>query len=274
LNKISVSSNTYHGFSVEEALEGIASAGFKYVELTAVRGWTEHIMPDMPQSRKDEIKTMMKDLGLECIALSGHCNLMEEERLADFEKNIELAAELGCDYIVSSTGEAHFGEDESFSDDILVRNLRKVLEKCVQHNLTLVLELHGEHGTGQKMKDLCIAVDHKNIGINYDTANVVFFGGLYPQDDIKACYDYVKYCHLKDKSGGMKDWNFPATGKGDLKLAEFMDFLVGKGYEGPFSIEIEYEEEFCMRDKTKEDLPIVNQAAKDSFDYLRSIGRL
>ena len=45
---IAVSTNTYHGFSVDQALEGIAAAGFKFVELTAVRGWTEHIMPDLP----------------------------------------------------------------------------------------------------------------------------------------------------------------------------------------------------------------------------------
>ena len=44
-NIISVSTNTYHGFSVGEALEGTAAAGFKYVELTAVERWTEHIMP-------------------------------------------------------------------------------------------------------------------------------------------------------------------------------------------------------------------------------------
>ena len=32
---IGVNSNCYHGYSVEDALEGIAAAGFHYVELTA-----------------------------------------------------------------------------------------------------------------------------------------------------------------------------------------------------------------------------------------------
>ena len=50
-NAVSVSTNTYHGFSVDEALEGIARAGFRYVELTAVRGWTEHIMPDQDEAQ-------------------------------------------------------------------------------------------------------------------------------------------------------------------------------------------------------------------------------
>ena len=42
---IGVNSNCYHGYRIEEALEGIAAAGFHYVELTATKGWTEHVFP-------------------------------------------------------------------------------------------------------------------------------------------------------------------------------------------------------------------------------------
>ena len=37
---IAMNSNTYHGFSLEEAVRGIADAGFRYIELTATKGWT------------------------------------------------------------------------------------------------------------------------------------------------------------------------------------------------------------------------------------------
>ena len=30
-NVFAINTNTYHGFSTEEALEGIAAAGFKYI---------------------------------------------------------------------------------------------------------------------------------------------------------------------------------------------------------------------------------------------------
>ena len=40
---IAVNSNCYHGYSIEDALEGIHVAGFHYVELTATKGWTEHV---------------------------------------------------------------------------------------------------------------------------------------------------------------------------------------------------------------------------------------
>ncbi|MEG1657372.1 MAG: sugar phosphate isomerase/epimerase, partial [Christensenellaceae bacterium] len=91
-NIIAVNTNCYHGFSLNEALEGIAAAGFHYVELTAVRGWTEHVMPDMSKEQLEAVKQKMKSLDIQAISLSGHCNLMEEERLEDFERNIELAS--------------------------------------------------------------------------------------------------------------------------------------------------------------------------------------
>ena len=45
--KIIVNSNCYHGYSLKEAAEGIAQAGFHHIELTATKGWTEHVFPTM-----------------------------------------------------------------------------------------------------------------------------------------------------------------------------------------------------------------------------------
>ena len=44
---IAINSNTYHGFTLDQALEGIKAAGFHSIELTATKGWTEHVFPNM-----------------------------------------------------------------------------------------------------------------------------------------------------------------------------------------------------------------------------------
>lgn len=50
-----------------------------------------------------------------------------------------------------------------------------------QHNLTLVLETHGkEHGTGEKLARIVREIDSPRVKINYDTANVIFYGGVDP----------------------------------------------------------------------------------------------
>lgn len=273
-NIIAVSSNTYHKVGVDVALEGIAAAGFNYVELTAVEGWTEHIMADMLCEEKEKIKNKMKSLGLECVALSGHCNLMEKERLNDFKANIALAKDLGCSIIVSSTGEAHFGEGEVFKDDVLVQNIKSLIPELKQAGLTLVLENHGQFGTGQSLKTIVDKVGSDLVGINYDTGNVVLYGNTLPYEDIKTCVNEVKFAHLKDKIGDDNVWNFPALGEGNIGIERTVKTLIDNGYDGIFSVELEFTEEFTMSETKEGDLEFVNKELKKSYDYLKSIGLL
>jgi len=258
---------------MDEALGGIAAAGFKYVEINAVKGWTEHLRADMSEKELDDVRKALSSHGLEMIALSGHCNLMDEQRLDDFRRNIELAAKLGCKYIVSSVGEAHFGEDEVRNDRQLIANLKSLLPLLEEYNLTLAIETHGDDfGSGESLIGVVRGVNSPLVGINFDTANCYFWGGAQPLDDIKTCVEHVKFVHIKDKLGPQKEWNFPGLGNGELPLREFVKFMAGSGYDGPYSVEIEYTEEFCMREKDRPgDIDIPNREMADSFKFLSSL---
>ena len=67
---IAVNSNCYHGYSIEEAIAGIKAAGFKYIELTATKGWTEHVFPDQSFERLLEVKDLLDEAGLIPFAMS------------------------------------------------------------------------------------------------------------------------------------------------------------------------------------------------------------
>ena len=272
-NQITLNSNSFHGFGVDEALEGAAAAGFKYIELTAVRGWTEHIMPDIGDAAIGRIEKKLASLGLVCNALSGHCNLMDPRRLEDFRVNMALAARLGARYIISSTGEAHFGKDEVFADDVLAQNITALVPDLERHGLTLALEVHGEYGTGASLKPVLEKIGSAHVGINYDTGNVMFYGGQQPEEDIKTCAPWVKFVHLKDKTGGRSVWDFPPVGRGQLNLEAFITYLNGAGYRGPYSVEIEYTEAFTMNPKKDGDLAVAREGAKQSFEYLSALGK-
>ena len=277
-NIIAVSTNSFHGFDIMETLETIAKAGFKYVEICAVRNWTEHVMPDMAPEKLEAVKAKMAELGLKCISMSGHCDLSDASRLADFRANMKLAADLGCEWIISSTGEAHFGsEDETDIEALLTENKALVpdLEKL---GLKLGIEVHGpNYGTGKACARLVDAVGaFPTVGVNYDTANVVYWGLDDPDTDIKFCPGKINYCHLKDKIGiegeDKKAWNFPAIGAGELHLLDLIAYMNENGYEGPLSIELEYTEGFTMRDKVEGDLEFAYKTLKDSYDYLHANG--
>lgn len=267
--------NSYHGFTFEQALDGISRAGFGYIELAAVRGWTEHVMADMSEAELNGAKKLMEKYGIKAIGLSGHCDLFDEQRLEDFKQNIELASKMGCKYIITSTGEAHFGKEEGTNDDVLVEHIKTLVPTLEKFNITMVLELHGLYAKGEDMARITRSVGSPLVGVNYDTANVLFYADVSPMEDVKTCIDQVKYVHLKDKVGGKGVWNFPGTGNGELPLKEFMEYMDANNYEGPYSIEIEYTEDFCMRDKDQPgDIDVANKEMADSYKYLKSLGRV
>jgi len=273
-NLLLAHTNSYHGFSLEEAIKGIAAAGFKHVELSAVKGWTEHVMPEMSDAEIEKVQKLLSDNGITAVGLSAHSNLLDEKRLDDCRKSIELAAKLGCKYIISSTGEAHFGEEETKSDDELIKNIKSLLPLLEKHDVILTIETHGEvYGTGKSIYAVTKQIGSDYVGVNFDTANCIFWGGCEPMTDIKTCVDGVNYVHLKDKRGtAQKEWNFPGVGNGDLPLREFIEYMGKNGYEGPYSVEIEYTEEYCMRDKDQPgDIDIANKEMADSYKFLMSI---
>ncbi len=263
---IGVNTNSYHGFSLEEALRGIAAAGFSYVELVATKGWTEHVFPSQSFEYLLSIKSLLKELNLKAFAISGHCNLMDEDRLGDFRANIELASFFGCTYIVSSVGEAHLEDKAIVGTEHVAKNIKSLLPLLEELNMELVLEIHGDHSTAKHLLEIVEAVNSPRVGINYDTANAIFYGDVDPEIDMLACGDSLKFMHIKDKAGEKKEWNFPALGQGYVKFPKIFKNLKDLNNNCPLSLEIEFTE------KGPSSLEEVNDAVKVSFDYLKEVG--
>ena len=263
---IGVNSNCYHGYSIEDALEGIAAAGFHYVELTATKGWTEHVFPNQSFERLCEVKDKMAALGIVAFSMSGHCNLMDPQRLPDFVMNMRLANFFGCDYSVSSIGEAHLKDNAKAGNELLAKNIQSLVPELKKYGLKLVLELHGEHATGTVMKEIVDLVGSELVKINYDTANCVFYGDVDAADDVDTCMQDIAYLHLKDKAGARNAWDFPALGKGYVDFDTIFSKLDAAHNNAPFSVEIEFTQ------AGPKDLAEVNQAVQDSAEYLKAHG--
>ena len=261
---IGVNSNCYHGYSIDEALEGIAAAGFHYVELTATKGWTEHVFPDQSFASLCHVQDKLKELDLVPFAMSGHTNLMDADRLPDFIMNMRLAHFFGCKYIVSSIGEAHLKDKAKTGNEVLVQNIKGLIPHLKENGLMLVLELHGEHATGTIMNEIVTAVNSNLVKINYDTANCVFYGNVDAADDIDTCMDNVAYLHIKDKAGARDAWDFPALGKGYVDFKTLFNKLDKANNDAPLSLEIEF--------TAKGPKDQINTAVKESAAYLENLG--
>ncbi len=79
------SSICFKPYTLEEALRGLAEAGFENVEIGAVKDFLEHLDPD--QLGPAEIETtrrLLDEHGLRCVSMSGHAPLHRRRAAAGY----------------------------------------------------------------------------------------------------------------------------------------------------------------------------------------------
>jgi sugar phosphate isomerase/epimerase len=256
--------NSYHTYGLDEALEGIAQAGFKYVELSAVRGWTEHVPLEATDAQLAEIQAKMDRLGLKASSLSGHSDLTSADGVALGKKAVDLCQKLGLTIMCTAIG-GHYSEDEDKS--AFMGHIHDLADYAAAQGVTLALEVHGDiMASGQMSVPLIKDINRDNVRINYDTANCVFYGGVEAVDDLVGLGPYLAHCHLKDTTGGKRDWNFPAVGEGRLDFAAILKRLEQENFTAPFSVEIEFTGEPWPP------LAEVNRSMKAAYEHLKSLG--
>lgn len=266
-DRLAVSTNTYHSYSLDEALRGIAAAGFTSVELSSVPGWTEHVPRDADDDELHRIGERVARHGLTAISLSGHSDLVSDTGIAEFRKALHIAKVLSIRYVTTSTG----GHDASSAGSLdeqragFLERIRSLADEAAVDGIQICLETHGGiSATGALAAELVRLIDRPNMGINYDTANVVFYGGVRPETDITAAAPLINHLHIKDQIGGPGVWNFPAIGTGEVDFAPIFHALDGVRFTGPCSIELEFQGEPWPP------LDTVETALRTSLAFLRT----
>ena len=265
-DRLAVSTNTYHSYSFEEALAGIAAAGFTSVELSSVPGWTEHVRRASTEQDLHEVARTVSSFGLEAISLSGHSDLASDEGVEEFRKALGIAARLGIRWVTTSTG-GHDASSEGTLEEqraFFLSRIRPLAQEAAADGIAICLETHGGvSATGALAAQLVQEIGMPNVGINYDTANVIFYGHVRPEEDIVAAAPYVNHLHIKDQIGGPGVWNFPQIGTGEVDFAPIFAALDKVGFAGPCSIEIEFQGEPWPP------LEVVEATLRNSREYLR-----
>ncbi len=269
VDEIAVSTNTYHKFGLEEALAGISEAGFNYVELTSVMGYTEHVVPeDLAEGDIDTLRGQLEKFDLKTLAISGHSDLTTEDGCNHLKAVIELAGKLGAKVVntgISMQEDPEAGLSKE-AEKSFYENIEDLGEFAATNGVTIGIETHDFLKTAEQGSEILSNIESDSVGLNYDTGNVIFYGGVSPEKDIKNLKSKDFTCmHLKDKLGGKGEWNFPALGEGEINFEPVFGWLESINYGGPISVEIEF-------DGTQEEtLEEVNQAVLDSHKFLENL---
>ena len=260
-NPLAGHTNTYHTYGFDEALAGIAEAGYKYVELTAVPGWTEHVDLDADPG---EVRRKLEEHGLSPVSISAHSDLTTAEGLEHGIKGVRWAADFGIPIVNTAVG-GHQSADES--EAAFLANVGTLADAAEATGVVVALEIHGDIMASSDVTiPLLEKVGRDSIKVNYDTANVEFYSGERAVDDLPKITSQLAHVHLKDTAGGKGNWDFPAIGDGTVDFRRVLEILGNAGYSGPYSVEIEFKGEPWPA------LEDVNAAMRRSYEHLTSLG--
>ena len=158
-------------------------------------------------------------------------------------KNVQataaLAERLGLKLVTFHAGFLpHEPADPAFAK--LQGRLRQIADAFGARGIAIGLE------TGQEVADTLVGflqkLERKNVGVNFDPANIVLYGKGDPVAALKQLVPWVRQCHVKDavrtKTPGTWGEEVP-VGKGEVDWKTLLGVLDAAGFDGPLCIERE-----------------------------------
>ncbi|HDP35344.1 MAG TPA: hypothetical protein ENN29_09575 [Candidatus Hydrogenedentes bacterium] len=232
------------------ALAHIRDMGLKYVFLS------------IPKPEEvDGVLAQLKEYGLEALVVRGDTDLSTEESVAELASQAAVCERLGARYMFLSP------KRHGAPKEIVYERLRRAGEAAAKHGVIIALETHPDLGTnGGIHVETMKAIDHPNVRVNYDTANITYYNeNTDAVAELKKCIDYVATVEVKDHNAELESWFFPALGEGVVDFPAIFNMLRAHGYTGPVTLEVEGVKgvEWSVEDRKK--------AMEDSVAYLRGI---
>lgn len=162
-----------------------------------------------------------------------------ESRLNAMKKAADFAEKLGVTKIITHVG--FIPEDPNHPDfNGVVGALRNLCRYAKAKGQYFLFE------TGQETPVTLLraiqSIGTDNVGINFDTANLILYGKANTLDALDTVGKYVMETHIKDgfyPTDGMSLGKEAAAGQGKANLPEVVKKLTELGYSGTYTIERE-----------------------------------
>jgi sugar phosphate isomerase/epimerase len=218
---------------------------------------------EIPPPQPGEINEMMaklKEHGLTATSLIARVNLGVQEEVDTLLQTMDTARKMDVGIIFCSTRSGGLRGNQPYE------KLVELGDIAGKHHAVISMETHPDLcQNGDQMLATMTAVDHPNVRLNLDPANLHYYNrGLDAIAELERVKDYVASIHLKDTEGGFKEGHFPIIGRGIVDFPRLFEILNGRGFHGPFTLEIEGISGLSIED--------THQRVVDSVQYLRDIG--
>ena len=230
--------------TLDAAIDAIAGAGFRLVDLAMYPSYCPHFNPlTATEAEKGALAESLaaREMTVATInATDGLLGIAEQrEHAMDYMRaSLRLAQALGAYGVTMQSGiepaPGHWREVAG----VVASDLRILGDVAADLGLELTLELHKTMlmATGQEARDLMSLVDHPAVGVALDPSHATY-AGENVAEIARSLGSLVKHVHLRDGRG--KDI-MVVPGDGTVDFSELAQVLTDIGYSRAAVIELEY----------------------------------
>ncbi len=130
--------------------------------------------------------------------------------------------------------------------EIVVENLMEMLKMAEAFNVSLVIETHDDWTNCEHIAEIVERVNSDYLHVLWDVHHPFRTAGEDPVLTWNTLGKRIKYTHWKDsyiKKETDRGYQLCLLGEGDVPLQQMLQLLVGKGYDGYFTLE--WEKKWC-----------------------------
>lgn len=230
-------------WSFDRIIEQAVAMGYQGIEIRGLDGemLAERIKQFQPGVQQDTLRVLRR-AGLEMCgfgtSVSFHDADRTQEMLAQGRAAIDVCHAMGIPAI-RVFGDKIGQEDERSVVARVAQGVKALCEYAQGTGVQVLLEVHGEFNTLERVLGVAQAVDCAGFGVLWDVEHSDKIYG----DDFMQFYaplkKYIKHTHFKDHIRAGGEFKLCRLGEGDIPLVAIARQLLSDGYDGWFSLEWE-----------------------------------
>jgi len=234
-----------HLAPLPDALRALAGQGFSSLELTTA---PPHLSaPGAGPYERQELARLLEDLELRVTSVNpsfADINLIstnpEIRELSERQliANIELAADLGAQYVVVIPGRRHAlaPAPDRAARAVLDQGLGRLLARAEPLGITIALENspYGYLGPASDLAEIAARWDSPRLRLTYDVANALAIED--PAEGVRQAAPYLALAHVSD--AWRDKWAHTVAGTAEVDFGAFARALTEIGFTGPTVYEL------------------------------------
>jgi len=227
-----------------QILDFAATNGFRAVEIRCILGDLD--LPNRSEFAPDQIAATKKAIAAHGLKISdlGSSSEMHltdpgkhAKSIADAKRFIDLAEKLDAPYIRIYGNKIEGDREDSIHR--VAAGMRELAIYAKPHNVTVIIESHGDFVTSPLLKQVLTEADHPNAALLWDAHHTFVSGHEEPEVTVRELGSFIRHTHLKDSVEVNGESQYVLTGKGTVPVARQMQALAATSYQGYFCFEWE-----------------------------------